>query len=126
MHITKDNVSDVTVARLVGTLDGAYAQEVHDGIVEILLDRQPVLLDFSGVPHVAQDGLRTMLAIYRQAQALDGKVCVVGVTGELHLALRATGFLRFFLVADDVEDGVAVLQEAADDSDQKIEEKVAS
>jgi len=128
MHITKDNVRDVTVARITGALDGAYAQEVHDGIVPILLERQPVLLDFTEVPHVSQDGLRTMLAIYRQAQALAGKVCVVGVTGQLHLALSATGFLRFFIVAEDVEGGILVLQDAVTGATTTaiIEESVAS
>jgi anti-sigma B factor antagonist len=121
--VTKDKFSDVTVARIIGVLDSAYAKEVHDGIVPILLDRRPVLLDFTQVPHVSQDGLRTMLAIYRQAQALDGKVCVVGVAGELHLALSATGFLRFFIVADDVEGGLLVLQA---DGTTEIKETVAS
>jgi len=113
MHITKDTISDVTVARIAGILDSTYAKEVHDGIVPILLERQPILLDFTDVPHVSQDGLRTMLAIYRQAQAIDGKVCVVGITGELHLALSATGFLRFFLVAEDIDEGIVVLRKAA-------------
>jgi anti-sigma B factor antagonist len=114
MHVTKDNVSDITVARIVGTLDSQYAQEIHDGIMPILLTRQPLVLDFTEVPYVSRDGLRTMLAIYRQAQAIDGKVCVVGINGELHLALSATGFLRFFLVADDLDRGLLALREATD------------
>jgi anti-sigma B factor antagonist len=127
MHITRDNISDVSVARIVGTLDSEYASEVHDGIVPILLDRRPVLLDFTEVPYVSQDGLRTMLAIYRQAQAMDGKVCVVGISGELHLALSATGFLRFFLVAENVDEGIVVLQAATPDADNReIEESVLS
>jgi anti-sigma B factor antagonist len=127
MHITKDSISDITVARIIGTIDSTYAKEVHDGIVPILLDRLPVLLDFTEVPHVSQDGLRTMLAIYRQAQAMDGKVAVVGITGELHLALSATGFLRFFIVAEDIDQGILVLQAATAGADnRKIEESVAS
>jgi hypothetical protein len=75
-----------------------------------------------------------MLAIYRQAQAMDGKVCVVGLSGELHLALSATGFLRFFIVADDIDHGIVVLQETLDGDrvpvgaadSRKTEESVAS
>jgi anti-sigma B factor antagonist len=111
MKITRDQISDVIVASISGPLDGTYADEVHDAIMPILLDGQPILLDFTDVPHVSRAGLATMLAIYRQAQAIDGKVCVVGVSGELHLALTATGFLRFFVVADDVQTGLLALQE---------------
>ncbi len=111
MKITRDHVSDVIVASISGPLDDAYADEVHAGIIPMLLDGQPLLLDFTDVPHVSRGGLATMLAIYRQAQAIDGKVCVVGLSGELHLALTATGFLRFFVVADDIETGVLALQE---------------
>ncbi|MGC9670558.1 STAS domain-containing protein [Planosporangium sp. 12N6] len=111
MHVTRDTLSDVTVARIVGTIDSRYAQEVHEGLMPILLTRQPLLLDFSEVPYVSHAGLRTMLAVYRQAQAIDGKVCVVGLNDELRLVLTATGFLRFFVVADDLDGGLSALRD---------------
>lgn len=110
MHVSEDEISDVVVARIVGTLDATYAQEVHEGIMPILLTQRPILMDFTEVPYVSHAGLRTMLAIYRQAQAIDGKVAVVGIKDELYLALSATGFIRFFLVADSVDEGLRTLR----------------
>lgn len=114
MEVTRDSISDVTVARIVGSLDGAYAQAVHDGIVPLLLDQQPILLDFSGVSGVSHEGFGTMLAIYRQAQAICGKVAIVGLSDDLHSTLSATGFLRFFVVTDDVASGLAALADPSE------------
>ncbi len=124
MHVTRDISSDVIVARFAGTLDSDYSQQVHEGIVPLLLDGQPIVLDFTDVMRVSHAGLRTMLAIYRQAQAIDGKVCVIGLSGDLHLALKATGFLRFFVIADDVESGLSALQEQAAEGPADIDRKV--
>jgi anti-sigma B factor antagonist len=110
MEVRKDSVGAVNVARLSGDLDSASAADVHEEILPILLDKRPVLLDFTDVSHISDTGLRTMLAIYRQAQAVDGKVAVVGLSVELRAALRATGFLRFFVVADDVPAGLLALR----------------
>jgi anti-sigma B factor antagonist len=110
MQVTKDIVSAVTVARLVGTLDSSTAPALHEEIMPMLLDQRPILLDFTEVSHVSDAGLRTMLAIYRQAQAVDGTVALVGISDELRTALSATGFLRFFVVADDVAGGLKALE----------------
>lgn len=112
MQVSKDLVNAVMVVRLRGNLDSSSAGELHDEIVPILLDKHPVLLDFTGVGHVTDAGLRTMLVVYRQAQAVDGLVAVVGLSQELRSALAATGFLRFFLIADDVAGGLDLLQGA--------------
>jgi anti-sigma B factor antagonist len=109
MDVRKDTIGDVNVARLHGDLDSASAADVHDEILPILLDHRPVLLDFTEVTHVSDAGLRTMLVIYRQAQAVDGKVAVVGLNSELRGALTATGFLRFFHVAEDIPAGLRAL-----------------
>ncbi|SRR6266487_1316767 len=111
MQVTKDSIGAVTVARLVGTLDSSSAQELHEEIQPLLLDQRPILLDFTGVSHVSDAGLRTMLAIYRQAQAVDGTVALVGLTKDVRSALLATGFLRFFVVADDLRGGLIALKQ---------------
>ncbi|MEU3454721.1 STAS domain-containing protein [Micromonospora sp. NPDC006766] len=109
MEISKNSVNDVTVARLAGVLDSSTAGDVHAEILPMLMEHRPLLLDFGAVSHVSDAGLRTMLVIYRQAQCVDGRVAVVGLNRDLRSALAATGFLRFFAVADDLAGGLAAL-----------------
>jgi anti-sigma B factor antagonist len=115
MEITHESVGSVNVLHLVGHLNDHSAEDAHETIMSVLLTGQPILLNFSEVSEVTDAGLRTMLVIYRQAQAIDCRVSVVGLSSELHSALRATGFLRFFLVADDVAVGLAALQQSEDE-----------
>jgi anti-sigma B factor antagonist len=113
MEITTARVGPVTVARFSGVMDSGSAQQVHAGVVPALLERRPLLMDFTGVSHVSDAGLRTLLVIYRQAQAVDGSVAMVGLSREVRTVLAATGFLRFFVVAVDLTAGLAALRAAA-------------
>jgi anti-sigma B factor antagonist len=110
MNVTTDSVGAVNVARLSGDLDSTSAADLHEKIMPVLLDRRPLLLDVTDVTHISDAGLRTMLVIYRQAQAVDGEVAVVGLSEELRAALTATGYLEFFHVADDVAGGLRALR----------------
>lgn len=112
MNVTRDSVGAVNIARLSGDLDSASAADLHEQIMPLLLDRRPMLLDFTEVTHISDAGLRTMLLVYRQAQAVDGTVAVVGLSDELRAALAATGYLEFFHVADDVDGGLRALRVA--------------
>lgn len=112
MKVHKETIGEVNVARLSGSLDSAATAAVHEQLMPVLTDSRPALLDFSDVTCVSDGGVRTMLVIYRQAQAMDGKVAVVGLSSELYGALAATGYLKFFHVADSVDSGLRVLHDA--------------
>jgi anti-anti-sigma factor len=110
MKVRKRMVGEVAVAALSGALDSHSAAEVRDKVAALLPEHEHVVVDFSGVSCVSSASLRAMLLIYRQAQALDRTVAVVGLSPEVHNVLDATGFLDFFVVSDTVADGVADLQ----------------
>lgn len=112
MEVNKKRVGPVTVAQLTGVMDSASASQVHEQIVPMLLNRRPLLMDLTGVSHVSDAGLRTLLTVYRQAQAVDGNVALVGLSDEVRTVLAATGFLRFFVVANDVPAGLTALRSA--------------
>ncbi len=110
MQITRRMVDSVTVVSLNGELDARTAPIAQERLSGALPDRTPVLLDLTEVRYVSSAGLRTMLMVYRQAQRMGTPIALVGVSVPLREILSATGFLRFFQVADTVSDGVAVLQ----------------
>jgi anti-sigma B factor antagonist len=76
-----------------------------------------VLVDLSAVPYMSSAGLRTMLLLYRNAQAVGTTVCLVGVSTELQEMMEATGFLGYFPVHDTVEDGLRELAPAQPNRD---------
>jgi anti-sigma B factor antagonist len=80
MEIRKRMVGDVAVAELSGAMDSHSATEVHDEITSLLPQHEHVVVDCSGVSCVSNASLRMMLLIYRQAQALDRTVAVVGLS----------------------------------------------
>jgi len=111
MRARKRMVGDVAVVALSGALDSESAAEIRDKVAGQLPDHEHVVVDFSGVSCVSSASLRAMLLIYRQAQALDRTVAVVGMSPEVRNVLDATGFLDFFVVADSVGDAVAAVED---------------
>lgn len=111
MDIKQSQYDDILVLKLIGDLDGRTAPVAQARILEILPSDERVLLDLSELGVVTSAGLRTMLLVYRQAQARNSTVGLVGLTSELHGILSATGFLAFFVVSDTVDDALSVLAE---------------
>lgn len=109
MNIVRRTIDQVMVVTLYGALDGPAAVEVQNEINELLPLHEYLVIDLCGTTCVSSASLRTMLLIYRQAQALGRTVAVVGLTPDVHNVLAATGFLDFFVVADTVNDGVAMI-----------------
>jgi anti-sigma B factor antagonist len=113
MEVRKRTISSITVLKLSGDLDGRSAQAAQEKILPLLPPRERVLLDLTGVPYMSSAGLRTLLLIYRQAQCLETTVGLVGLSAELRTVLSATGFLGFFVVADNINAGIEALRDGA-------------
>lgn len=105
---------DVAVMVLSGALDSESAGEIRDKVAGQLPEHEHLVVDFSGVSCVSSASIRAMLLIYRQAQALDRTVAVVGLSPEVHNVLDATGFLDFFVVAESVAEATVAVA-AVDD-----------
>lgn len=111
MEISKRQAGDVLILSLTGDLDGRVTAQTQREILQALPPGRRVLLDLGGLGVVTSAGLRTMLQIYRRAQALDATVALVGLSNQLRNILTATGFLSFFTVGDSVEQCLARLEE---------------
>lgn len=114
IDVSKRTVDTVTVVSLAGELDAQTAPVAHRSLSDVLPVRAPVLLDLTDLGYVSSAGLRTMLMVYREAQRIGTPIALAGVSDTLRRVLSATGFLRFFRVADNVPDGIAFLRTEQD------------
>ena len=111
MKVVKRQVGDVAVISLSGALDSDSAPEVQYRLSQLQPEYECLVIDFAKVTCVSSASLRMLVLIYRQARAAGHTVAVVGLTSEVSNVLDATGFLDFFIVAETVADGVAMVRE---------------
>jgi anti-sigma B factor antagonist len=110
MRVDKRTVDAVTVVSLTGDLDARSAPVAQQELSDLIPDGTPVLLDLSNVGYVSSAGLRMMLMAYRRAQQSGTAIGLVGVPETLRTILSATGFLRFFEVAETIPEAISALE----------------
>ena len=96
----------VSVVVLDGELDSSTAPAVQERLAALLRPDTRTLLDLTAVPYMSSAGLRTLLLLHRNAQAVHSSVELVGVAPELRSVMEATGFLDFFTVSDSVSEAL--------------------
>lgn len=109
VQVSRRTVDAVVVVALRGELDSTTAPAVQDRLQAMVHPDELLLVDLSGVPYMSSAGLRTMLLLYRLAQAINTSVGLVGVSDELRSMMAATGFLDYFPVSDTVDEGVRAI-----------------
>ncbi|WP_306210600.1 STAS domain-containing protein [Actinoplanes sp. RD1] len=110
VRIDKRMDGTVTVLSLRGDLDARTSPRAQADLSGLIPGGTPVLLDLAGVGYVSSAGLRTMLMVYRRAQSTGAAIALAGVSESLCTILSATGFLRFFRVAESVPEAIGVLR----------------
>jgi len=59
----------------------------------------------TAVSYLSSAGLRMLLLLYRQTQARRSRIALVGLSEEIRDTMSATGFLDYFVTAENVEEG---------------------
>jgi anti-sigma B factor antagonist len=109
MEIELEEVDGTTIATLFGELDGRTAPTVQDKLLSLPKPNARLLLDMSGVTYISSAGLRSLLMLYRQMAAQEGRVALVGLAENIKDIMAVTGFLEFFDTYETTADGVAAL-----------------
>lgn len=109
MGVTARSVRDITVVELEGSIDSATAPGVQTELLTATDGKVKVLLDMSRVEFLSSAGLRILLLVYRQIKARNGSICLAGLSEEIRDVMSNTGFIKFFVMADTVDEGIHVL-----------------
>ncbi len=109
MEIKIQEHDKVAVAVITGEIDGKTAPQAQAELLPVITSSGRIILDLSGVSFLSSAGLRMLLLLYRQATAKDGKVVLVGLSEEIKDTMSMTGFLKFFVVTDALDEGIRAL-----------------
>lgn len=108
MEIQKETLTNgIEVLIIQGAIDGSTAPQLREAITEAAKPGCRLLLDMGGVHFMSSAGLRVMLLLHRQLKQGDSRVILVGMLEPIHDAMDATGFLKYFSAAPDIETAIA-------------------
>ena len=74
------------------------------------IDVKKLILDLSKVDYMSSAGLRVLLLLYRQVASQKGQIILVGLSPSILDTMSVTGFLKFFMVMDEIEAAMTALQ----------------
>lgn len=109
MSISTKSIEDITVVELEGSIDSATAPDVQKEVLSVTENKIEIILDMNKVTYLSSAGLRMLLLVYRQIKAQNGNISLVGLSEEIKDVMSNTGFIRFFVIADTIDDGVNAL-----------------
>ncbi|MEP7284714.1 MAG: STAS domain-containing protein [Chloroflexota bacterium] len=109
MEVYSEERDGVVMVAIEGEVDGSSASLLKDKILPLITENCRMLIDMNQVSFMSSAGLRIMLLISREITQTSGEVVLVGLLPEIHDAMDATGFLKYFKLADSFEAGVEVL-----------------
>lgn len=98
-----------SLVTLAGAIDGKTAPEVQEQLRPVMEGSGNVVMDMSAVGYMSSAGLRLLLLIYRDFTARRRRLVLAGLSPEIRAVMHHTGFLGFFIVADDVQQAAQVL-----------------
>ena len=101
--------NDVVLMAVSGAIDGSTSSDLREAIVKATASGCKMLLDMQHVSFMSSAGLRVMLLLHRQLQQSDSRVVLVGMREPIYDAMEATGFLKYFQTAADVDSGLEIL-----------------
>ncbi len=109
MLIDIKSEGDIGVAVISGEIDSKTAPKAQETLMPVIEKFNKFVMDMTQVTFLSSAGLRMLLLIYRQATAKDGRVVLVGLSDEINDTMTMTGFLKFFVVADYLQNGIEAL-----------------
>jgi anti-sigma B factor antagonist len=96
-----------SLVTIAGAIDGKTAPEVQEQLRPVFDGGGNVVMDMSAVDYMSSAGLRLLLLIYRDFTARRRRLVLAGISPEIKAVMQHTGFLGFFIVAENVEQASA-------------------
>lgn len=101
MEITVDDVDEVKVVRIEGTLDTHTSPQAQTLMTQ-LIDQgtSKIVINFDKLDYVSSAGLRILLAAAKQLKSKGGELRICGLNGDVQETFEFAGFHMILNVKD--------------------------
>ena len=111
MEVQVQEYEGVIIMGVSGEIDGSTAPDLQQQVEAVAYPECRMLLDMSAVEYMSSAGLRVMLLLHRQISGSSGQLVLVGLSESLADTMNATGFLKHFAIAPDLDTGYEMLRQ---------------
>jgi anti-sigma B factor antagonist len=107
MDIRDQQINDITVVTIEGSIDAFTAVQLSEHIHELISrDEINLVADFNGVDYTSSAGLRVLFEAYKDARSKGGDLTLVGLQPGVERVLTISGFIRIFQIFPDVPSAI--------------------
>jgi anti-sigma B factor antagonist len=107
MQIQDNNVKQVTIITIQGSIDALTAPKITEYINGLIANGNfKLVADFSGVDYTSSAGLRVLLGAVKGTRAKGGDLCLVGVQPDVNKVLTLSGFTNILKIFPDSDSAV--------------------
>ena len=108
MEISVQNLENVTVVAITGSVDGLTAAGLAGALGDqVKSGRIRLVADFTNVEYTSSSGLRALLATMKEARQSGGDFRLAAVRADVHRVLELSGFTSILKLYADVDTAVA-------------------
>lgn len=104
LEMTSELLGNWKVIRVAGQVDSKTSADLRTYLEAEVNGSSAVALELSAVPFLSSAGLRTLLTLYRQTQALGIPLALVALQPPIVDTMKITGFLQHFKVYSSLEE----------------------
>ena len=117
MQIDTQPFADALVVRPAGRIDHRSAADLEAALMPLVqqaaMQRQPLVLDFSGVEYISSVGLRVLMIAARQMRSADVRLSVAAMERAAAEIYTISRFDKVLVVCATLEDALAQSSDAA-------------
>ena len=108
MQFQSEKNEGVIVVAAEGSIDALTAPETTDFLLaQVAGGHSDLVFDMSGVPYMSSAGLRTLVAVLKEARTQNGDLRLAAAQADVQKVLEMSGFLKILDHYPSVEEAVA-------------------
>lgn len=95
---------EIVIHKTGNCLDASTSVKQQEAINALMVENKNIAIDLSECTYVSSAGLRVLLYSYKIARSKAIQLYLIGVSKEVREVMKITGFEKFFVYFDTIEE----------------------